>query len=200
MAGPAFRPECAILLEFRTRGRTAGLAPVGVSWGWMSSERVTAGRLVELARSGSISDADMAKLKGLVSRYAAEITADLRRVNLRGNPELVETARIFSEAVTGGSGEAAPSVVPPVDSEARDPEESPPTEAKPDETTEGAPADETVARVIAALRQSPGLRSEELAEHLGIATAFLSPALRQLIDSGRIRRTGAGRGTRYFPR
>lgn len=151
---------------------------------------------------GSISDADMLKLRLMVARYAKQIADHLRRETLRLHPELAETAKIFSVPLAG-----APTLsnTPAPGAQDGPPESSPgecaaATDAEPVPESDPVAEDETVARVTEALRATPGFRSEELAAVTRISTAFLGPALRQLIDSGWLRRTGAGRGTRYFPR
>jgi predicted ArsR family transcriptional regulator len=176
-----FVVECAVILESRTRGRTAGLAPAGKSWGWMSSERAVAGRLVELARTYSISTTDMTKLRRMVARYSRQLADDLRTAQLRDHPELIEVARLFSVATDAGTP-AETTAEAESDDEAQDSEQ------------------EFAQAIISALQKSPGLRAEELADRLGVLTAYLSPTLRSLVDSGALQRQGAARGTRYSVR
>jgi hypothetical protein len=99
---PAFVKECASVLQARTEQRVAGSAPSGKPWGWMSSERVVAGRLTAKSKIGMLSVDDEAKLAKLVSRYSRQIADHFRSLALAENPGLSEAAEKFG-VLPGGS-------------------------------------------------------------------------------------------------
>lgn len=53
-------------------------------------------------------------------------------------------------------------------------------------------------KLLAAVAEKPGRRTEELNETLGTETAQIAQLLRRLVSEQRIRTEGARRGTRYF--
>lgn len=55
------------------------------------------------------------------------------------------------------------------------------------------------ARVLALVRAAPGLRAAEIASRLGLPAVRVRPVLHDLVNRGRVLRTGMARGTRYFP-
>ena len=93
--------ECASILQARTEQRSAGVAPVGKAWGWMSSERVVAGRLVVKSRIGMLSEEEESKLTALVSRYSRQLADHFRAIALAENPGLSVAAEKFGVLPTG---------------------------------------------------------------------------------------------------
>lgn len=187
----AFARECAVILQQRTDERDAGRAPEGKPWGWMSSQKATASKLVEKLRSGMLSAAEETRLAKMVAGYSRQLAEHHRAEELRRRPELAEIARVF------GVDAPAPSA------RRCNPEEAAPTEQQPkaaNGTAEEQEGDDPRGRVAAVLAETPGLRSEELASRVGIATAYLGPILRAMVEERRVRKTGVGRGTRYFVR
>lgn len=53
-------------------------------------------------------------------------------------------------------------------------------------------------KLLAAVAEKPGRRTEELNEALGTETPQIAQLLRRLVSESRIRTEGARRGTRYF--
>jgi hypothetical protein len=99
---PAFVAECAAVLQARTEQRAAGSAPPGKPWGWMSSERVVAGRLTAKSKIGMLSEEEESKLTALVSRYARQLADHFRALALQENPGLSVSAEKFG-VLQGGS-------------------------------------------------------------------------------------------------
>ena len=117
-ADATFMMECAAVLQARTEQRAAGAAPVGKAWGWMSSERVIAGRLTAVSKIGMLSIDDEAKLAKLVSRYSRQLADHFRSIAIQENPGLSAAAEKFS-VLPGGSTPSDISRGP------RNPQESP---------------------------------------------------------------------------
>lgn len=92
---PAFVRECASVLQARTEQRAAGTAPAGKPWGWMSSERVVAGRLTAKSNIGMLSQEEESKLTSLVSRYSRQLADHFRALALAENPGLSAAAERF---------------------------------------------------------------------------------------------------------
>ncbi len=97
---PAFMMECAAVLQARTEQRAAGSAPAGKPYGWMSSERVVAGRLVAKSTIGMLSEEEELKLGALVSRYSRQLADHFRGLALAENPGLSEAAAKFGVGPT----------------------------------------------------------------------------------------------------
>lgn len=199
----SFARECALVLQQRTDERDAGRAPEGRSWGWMSSQRATAGKMVIRLRARTLSAADESKLAKIVAGYGRQLADHFRTQELRRRPELAEVARVFGLGVPGAPAPDAPGGKRPKPdgaSEARGSE----AEEQPDAGRGGVGAedrqaeDDAASLVASALAEAPGLRSEEIAARVGIATAYLGATLREMVKHGRLRKSGAGRGTRYF--
>lgn len=98
---PAFMKECASILQARTEQRTAGSAPPGKPWGWMSSERVVAGRLTAKSKIGMLSEEEEFKLTALVSRYSKQLADHFRSIAIAENPALSAAAEKFGVGRTG---------------------------------------------------------------------------------------------------
>lgn len=201
---PAFAAECASVLQARTEQRAAGSAPAGKPWGWMSSERVGAGRLVAKERADTLSVDEESQLAKLVSRYSRQLADHFRSRALAAEPGLFEAAEKFGV----GSKGSTPSDIsqgPP------EPKEAPPRchpeeDRQPDVLENDLEAglersdDEVAPRVMEYVERSPGQRTEEVARALDVTTAMLAPALRMLVQARKLRKQGIGRGTRYFAR
>lgn len=196
-ADSAFAAECALVLESRTQQRAAGAAPVGKPWGWMSSERVIAGRLVVKLRGGSLTEDDRGKLVGFVRRYSRQLADHSRGLALRENPELSAVAAKFG-ALPADSG---PPILVQTQPEPKETAEQchADDERQPDQV-ECARDDELPPRIVAHIKLAPGQRTEEIAKSLDVTTAMLAPALRMLVQGRQIKKQGVGRGTRYFTR
>ncbi|MEO7037389.1 MAG: hypothetical protein ABI548_25765 [Polyangiaceae bacterium] len=204
-AEPAFMKECASVMQARTEQRAAGVAPPGKAWGWMSSERVTAGKLTAKSRIGMLSSDEEARLAKLVSRYAKQLADHHRAIALAENPALSVAAEKFGVDSTGsnppddvqGQPEAKETAERchsepdcPVDDLIGDPEvDSDPT-----------PEEDLPHRVMEFIASNAGLRTDAIARALCTNTAMLAPTLRALVQGKRVRKQGVGRGTRYFVR
>lgn len=193
----AFAEDCALVLEARTQQRAEGVAPPGKPWGWMSSERVVAGRLVAKLRGGSLTEGDRGKLVGLVRRYSRQLADHCRGLAVGANPELSAVAAKFG-ALPVGSGPPAPVQGQLEPKEAAD--SCPADHDAQSDEVECVEGDELPPRVIAHVELAPGQRTEEIAKALDITTAMLAPALRMLVQGKQLRKQGVGRGTRYFSR
>lgn len=194
---PAFMGTCARILQTRTEQRSAGTAPPGTPWGWMSSERVVAGRLVEKMSVGMLSVDDEAKLAKLVSRYSRQLADHYRTIALVENPELSAAAVKFGVLPTGFD----PASVALPHAESEEVAGQYPLEEDYQAEERGLDQDDELApRVIAHAERSPGQRTDEIAKAMGTTTAMLSPALRMLVHAKKLRKQGIGRGTRYFCR
>lgn len=192
-----FAGDCALVLEARAQQRTAGGAPAGRPWGWMSSERVVAGRLVAKLRGGSLNGSEQVKLTGLVRRYSRQLADHCRGLTLKENPALSALAAKFG-ALPAGS---APPILAQGQPEPKEAAERCPDEDdhQPDEV-ESAPDDELAPRVMDFVERSPGQRTDAIAKMLDTTTAMLAPTLRMLVQGKRLKKQGFGRGTRYFVR
>ena len=196
-----FARECAIVLQARTDERDAGRAPAGKPWGWMSSQKATASKIVAKLRAGMLSSAEEAKLRKMIASYGRQLADHFRTLEIRRRPELAEVARVFGVATPAtpappARGGDAPAGAGEERQESADREE-------PLRDGEGVGLlenreDDTASRVVAVLAETPGLRSEEIATRTGIGTAYLGPELRAMVEAGTLRKTGAARGTRYF--
>lgn len=195
-ADSGFAGECALVLEARTQQRAAGSAPTGRPWGWMSSERVVAGRLVVKLRSGSLTEDDHRKLIGLVHRYSRQLADHCRGLALKENPELAAVAAKFGVLPTH-SGPPMPVQAQP---DPKEGVERPTENHHQRDETECVQDDELAPRIIAHVRLASGQRTEEIAKALDVTTAMLAPALRMLVQGRQIKKQGVGRGTRYFTR
>lgn len=196
---PAFVTECADILEARTCARAAGNAPAG---GWMSSQRVVAGRLVAALRAGTISDADRAKLQGMLTHYAKQIADHFRAEELRRHPELLETARLFSVTIHSAVCPATPTTLEKPAAAAVGAEGEPVADSAEEEpaSEDAIPPPDLMARVLQRVREQPGSRTEEMAAWLGATTAGIGAAVRSLMAERKISKKGKARGTRYFVR
>jgi hypothetical protein len=202
---PAFMKECARTLQARTEQRVAGAAPPGKPWGWMSSERVVAGRLVAKVGVGMLSADDEGKLAKLVSRYSRQLADHHRAIALVENPALSEAAEKFGVLPTGFD----PPHISPAQPEPKETAERchPSGDYHPDglqddveADTEPAPEDDLPRRAIEFVADNAGLRTDAIARGLGVTTALLAPTLRALVQGKQLRKQGVGRGTRYFVR
>jgi hypothetical protein len=196
---PEFARECALVLQARTVERLAGKAPSGKAWGWMSSERVIAGKLVAAVEAGTLTDADEIKLRTFVRRYSRQVAEHSRGLVLREHPELAEAAARFGVLPTAtaapppkpGAGRANPTEEPPV---------AGPAPPEPTAVPEPEPPDDRPARLLVFLRHSAGERAEAIAKALDTTTAMLGPVLREMVQGKTLQKRGVGRGTRYFVR
>ncbi|MEO7032878.1 MAG: hypothetical protein ABI548_03520 [Polyangiaceae bacterium] len=198
---PAFTMECAAVLQTRTEQRAAGLAPPGKPWGWMSSERVTAGKLTAKSKIGMLSSDEETKLAKLVSRYAKQLADHHRALALLENPALSAAAEKFGVGATG--------VNPPETSQAQ-PEsketaekchsEADDLESDREPASEPAPEDDLPRRAMEFIAGNAGLRTDAIARALDVTTAMLAPTLRMLVQARQLKKQGFGRGTRYFVR
>jgi hypothetical protein len=197
-ADPAFAAKCALVLESRTQQRAAGAAPVGKPWGWMSSERVTAGRLVVKLRGGSLTDGDRDMLVGFVRRYSRQLADHSRDLAIKENPDLSAVAAKFGAL----PADSAPPILVQTQPEPKETAEQYPTDdgRHPDEVECARDDDELPPRIVAHIKLAPGERTEEIAKALDVTTAMLAPALRMLVQGRQIKKQGVGRGTRYFTR
>lgn len=225
---PVFMKECAGVLQARTEQRAAGRAPAGKAWGWMSSERVVAGRLTAKSKIGMLSEEEESKLTALASRYSRQLADHFRALALVENPGLSAAAERFGVLPTA----SGPSDISRGPREGKEVAERghPPGERRPDAFEDELEADvEDVAEVIDAepdeamvidddagsepvqedklaprivefVERSPGQRTEAIADALGVTTALLAPTLRMLVQGRQLRKQGFGRGTRYFIR
>jgi hypothetical protein len=226
---PAFVKECAAVLQTRIEQRTGGTAPAGKSWGWMSSERVVAGRLTAKSKIGMLSVDEESKLTALVSHYSRQLADHFRALALAEDPGLSAAAEKFGVGPGGStpsdisrgprnpqeraerchpSGDGQPDAIED------DPE--PELEAGP-EVIEAQPgvianddhvidigadpeSDELPRRAMEFVERTPGQRTEAIAHALGVTTALLAPTLRMLVQGKQLKKVGFGRGTRYFVR
>lgn len=202
---PAFMGTCAQILQTRTEQRSAGTAPPGTPWGWMSSERVVAGRLVEKMSVGMLSVDDEAKLAKLVSRYSRQLADHYRTIALVENPALSAAAIKFGVLPTG-SDPLETSQAHPEPEEVRSrchPSEHCQQDGLQDDAeadSEPAPEDDLPRRVTEFVAANAGLRTDAIARAVGATTALLAPTLRMLVQGKRLKKVGVGRGTRYFAR
>jgi len=97
---PAFMKECAGVLQARTEQRAAGSAPTGKAWGWMSSERVVAGRLTAKSCIGMLSVDDESRLAKLVARYSRQLADHFRALAIQAHPGLAVAAERFGVGPT----------------------------------------------------------------------------------------------------
>lgn len=58
--------------------------------------------------------------------------------------------------------------------------------------------DALAAKMLATIKKTPGLRSEQLAAELGVTTKELVRPVTKLFDQKAIKTTGQRRGTKYF--
>lgn len=199
----AFAGECALVLEARTEQRAAGTAPPGKPWGWMSSERIVAGRLIAKMGVGMFSVDDEAKLTKLVGRYSRQLADHFRAIALVENPALSEAAEKFGVLPTGfdppnttqaqpESKETAERYHPSGACHPDGLQEDPKVDSEP------APEDDLPRRAIEFVANNAGLRTDAIARAVGVTTALLAPVLRMLVQGKRLKKQGVGRGTRYF--
>jgi hypothetical protein len=163
-ADAAFAGECALVLEARAQQRAAGESPAGKPWGWMSSERVVAGRLVVKFRDGSLTNSDQGKLAALMRRYSRQLADHCRGLALTEHPELAVIAAKFG-ALPAGSAPHIPVQAQPEPKEVaqrchpvqdREPDR---LEDDLDSDEEPVPDDELPPRVIAHVDLAPGHRT-----------------------------------------
>lgn len=193
------------VMQERHERRLAGDAGTGAC-GWMASQASTASKLAKKILSGEASDADWTTAVRTLSPYVKQIAAHYRSIELEQNPALAEAAKTFG--LLGTPGVARPKKPRPVTKTAvRVAAPAPGPEPEPEAT----PLPEPVAapsapvplseRVLGAVREARGgLRCEEVAKALSISTAETGTALRELVDTRKVRKHGAGRGTRYAAR
>jgi len=202
---PAFMKECAAILQNRTEQRGAGSAPSGKAWGWMSSERVVAGRLTAKSKIGMLSVDDESKLTALVSRYSRQLADHFRSLALAENPGLSVAAVKFG-VLPGGSDPSDISQGPPESKEmaerchpsgGRQPDD---LEDDMEVDSEPPVQDELPGRVMEFVQRMPGQRTDAIAKALDTTTAMVAPALRMLVQGRQLKKVGVGRGTRYFVR
>ncbi|MEO8901156.1 MAG: hypothetical protein ABI488_05735 [Polyangiaceae bacterium] len=213
VAEPAFMMECASVMQARTEQRAAGLAPPGKPWGWMSSERVVAGKLTAKSKIGMLSLDEEQRLAKLVSRYSRQLADHHRTIALAENAGLAGAAEKFGvlpggptpsddfqgpRQPQGGPERCHPSGERRPDAPEDDLEVLTEDDLEPD--SEAVHDDPLPRRAMDFVERMPGQRTEAIADALGVTTALLSPALRGLVQGRRLRKQGFGRGTRYFPR
>jgi hypothetical protein len=201
----AFVNECAAIMQARTEQRAAGNAPAGKPWGWMSSERVVAGRLTAKSRIGMLSEEEESTLGRLVSRYSRQLADHFRAIALAENPALSVAAEKFGVGRTGSNpsdisrstreSTEIPSQCPPADDHQPDD-----LEGDLDADSETAQEDQLPRRLMECVERTPGQRTDAIAKALDTTTAMIAPALRMLVQGKRLKKRGVGRGTRYFVR
>lgn len=194
----AFVLECLALMQSRHELRISG-AKIDGACGWMSSERVKGAALAQKAAAGNLTTQETVMAARLLSRYAKQIAAALRGQNLVTDPSLVDAARVFGvlPRVTGNKAQPKPATNPAAAAEPAAEEQygqEPCADDEPDNYD-----DELELRdlVLSHLSTAAASRSEEIAKAIGVTTAMLSPVLRELVNAGRLRSAGVGRGTRY---
>ncbi|MEI9937280.1 MAG: hypothetical protein WDO69_08635 [Pseudomonadota bacterium] len=225
---PAFVKECASILQARTEQRAAGGAPSGKAWGWMSSERVVAGRLTAKSKIGMLSEEEESRLAKLVARYSRQLADHFRALAVAEDPGLSEAAERFGVGRTAPdpsdisrgprnpqesaerchpSGERQPDVLEDdLDAVLDGDPEIVEDELDDDEATddgagpEPAQDDPLPRRAMEFVERMPGERTAAIADALGVTTALLAPTLRALVQGRKLRKQGFGRGTRYFAR
>jgi hypothetical protein len=202
---PAFVAECASVLQARTEQRASGGAPPGKPWGWMSSERVVAGRLTAKSGIGMLSVDDEAKLAKLVSRYSRQLADHFRALAISENPALSVAAEKFGVLPTASDpSDISQGPGNPQERAKRchQSEERRPDALEDDLEVDSEPIqdDPLPRRAVEFVERSSGERTDAIAKALGVTTAMLAPTLRMLVQGKKLRKQGFGRGTRYFVR
>jgi hypothetical protein len=168
--------ECAVALERRTRERQAGHGTGACPSGWMSSHRIVAARLVAQFEADKLTPQERRTLVGIVARYARQLARLERERALREHPELAAVASLFG---------VAPKPEPDADAVSTEPTGS---EA-------GLPP-----RVLQVVQGAPGCHVAGIAKALDRATAEISPVVRDLVATKRLRKRGDGRWATYTVR
>lgn len=211
----AFVIECLALMQQRHELRASGAKVVGPC-GWMSSQTSKGVALAKRAAAGELTTKETVEAAKLLQGYAKQIACVLRNRALAAEPALADAARVFGVLPRGAATKRQPkpatSPLAAPQSAAAEPMAPEPAAADPsahgrdegDACDDGGPEggehdDELELRelVLSHLSTAPASRSEEIAKATGVTTAMLSPILRELVKAGRVRSTGAGRGTRY---
>lgn len=199
----AFVVECLTVMQARHELRATGAKTDGPC-GWMSSQRSKGAALAKKADAGSLTAHETMEAAKLLQGYAKQIAAALRERAVAADPSLADAARVFGVLPRASANKVQPK-----------PAKRPP--AAPEPAAEGQDEQERYAGgepeggehddalelrdlVLSHLSIAPGSRSEEVAKAIGVTTAMLSPMLRELVNAGRLRSTGIGRGTRYTAR
>ncbi len=164
--------ECAVALERRTRERQAGH---GAS-GWMSSHRIVAARLVARFEAGKLTPQERHTLVEIVAHYARQLARLERDRALREHPELAAVASLFG-VVPKPESDAAAELIEPSDGEASLP-----------------------SRVLQVVEADPGCHVATIGKTLDLPTAEISPIVRDLVATKRLRKRGEGRWATYTVR
>jgi hypothetical protein len=222
----AYALHCIGIMQARHEARLAGKGGDGPC-GWMSSQSVTALKLATRIAAGEATDEEVELMVATVGRYAKQLAAHFRAVELERNPGLAEAASRFGVGPSGteqasNAGarrvQAEPTVrskgapAPPERPDQRGaagaalagaapagPGGPPAASPAPSGTHPAIPC-HACRRVLRRLSESPGSGSAGVATALGIETAEASKHLRDLLDDKRVRKAGVGRGTKYFVR
>ncbi|MCC6651543.1 MAG: hypothetical protein IT348_10390 [Candidatus Eisenbacteria bacterium] len=199
----AFVLACLAMMQSRHELRASGAKTDGPR-GWMSSQRSKGTALAKKAAAGELTAKDAGEAARLLSGYAKQIAAALRERALASDPSLADAARVFGvlPGCLGAKRQPRPATSPPAAAEpaTAEPAAEGPDEHRADGEPEGGEHDDELelrGLVLSHLSTVPAARSEEIARATGVTTATLSPVLRELVNSGRLRSTGVGRGTRY---
>lgn len=195
--------ECMTIMQGRHEARIASLLPHG---GWMASQAHQARQLAAKFLDGKPSSGDIGRARKLLGHYVKQIARHLRDEQLRdASPELREAARVFGVGLDAPATPATPAPTPQQTEqtpEAGKEEEPEPSLGRLGEDNAGAQDEqeqETAKAVVAALRDEPDLRCEEIASRIGVnmTTATLAPTLHDMVTNGQLEKSGIGRGTRY---
>ena len=199
---PEFVVDCMRIMQHR---HSARISSTEVHGGWMASHAKVATELAARVACAEPSNSDVGKARKLLQRYVKQLTSHFRAEQIRANPELAELARLFGVFATVAPAPVVlTSVVESVQVEvAESPEAFEDEVSAPIDDDEGdvETADDqdelTAGAVSMTLRVEPDLRSEELAARISISTAMLAPTLRLMTETGKLLKSGNGRGTRY---
>jgi len=196
-----FARQCILIIQDRHQRRLAGTAH-GPRCGWMSSHASLGPRLAGLVAANEARPEDFKKAITLVARYTKQLAAHFRAEQLQQNPSLAAVADRFgvlpqgfaSGAAVSGTTEtvATAGSAAPVAPVVPDP---PPAES---DRTAAYTTDQLVERVIGLLEDNDGLRTEEIAQSLGVSTKELLDPIQVLVLEGRIARRGKARGVRNY--
>lgn len=191
-----FALKCVAIMQARHEGRAAGTG----SCGWMSSQAATASKLAKRIAADEATEKEVAQATAIVARYSKQLAAHFREARLREDPGLAEAATRFGVLAVSAQPATAGAKV----------EQEEPTVRNDGEANAAAAldGDEPLARkpceicqgILAHVRDGRGGRAAEIAAAVGIEPAGVSKHLRDLLDQGKVRKVGFGRGTTYFAR
>jgi hypothetical protein len=96
---PEFVKECVLVMQARQTQDEQEVRETKHKnrRGWMSSHAVNGGKLADkLACGEDLSEEELGKAQGMVCRYTKQLAAHFRAQAIEANPDLAETARVFS--------------------------------------------------------------------------------------------------------